>query len=118
MIAEEGVNAPYERPPLSKWKQEQGFVKPLVSADQFDGVERINMWGVGGWYLNLRLAGIVRPDLTDLRSRGVERSSGRTHPKGAADLPARTLLDLSFGNQSLGEPGLLETTKDRRHEDA
>ena len=41
MIAEEGVGAPYERPPLSKWKPDQNLEKPLVTEDQLDSVERI-----------------------------------------------------------------------------
>lgn len=41
MIAEEGADAPYERPPLSKWSLESGTIefKPIVPTQQLDDIQ-------------------------------------------------------------------------------
>ncbi len=44
MIAEEGSDLPYERPPLSKWSGDEEFLaKPIVSASQLEDarIERV-----------------------------------------------------------------------------
>lgn len=40
MVAEEGTDAPYERPPLSKWSPESGVaLRPIVPSAQLDGAD-------------------------------------------------------------------------------